>query len=124
MLENDGKVQFEKIEERLGTIITVPKKIQCKFWEFPEILELGKVEATARGLTTQQWYRWIGWRQLYKLGKIHVEIDEYKPRICSDEELEIKTKVFDPRCLIKSSRLLHIGSDLVTAILIPYEKNT
>jgi long-subunit fatty acid transport protein len=82
-----GKEQFTRIEESLGTTLTVPQKEQMKLWEFPEILEIARQESESKGLTVQQWYRWIAWKQLKFSNKIKVEIESYKPQYLTAEDL-------------------------------------
>ena len=97
MAEIIHNLQFKKIEKRLGTIITVPEKVQFKIWEYPKILEITRIEAACREMTPQEWLRWINLKQLASLGRLgSIEIEDYKPRYCTDEELEIKKKIIDP----------------------------
>jgi hypothetical protein len=90
MLKIPDNQQFKEIEEKLGTTLTVPSKIQFKIWEYPEVIEMIKQEAECRGLTTQNFVRWVVLKQLSNIGRLKIHIEPYKDLKVTFEDLEFK----------------------------------
>jgi hypothetical protein len=83
--------QFVENEERIRTYLSdrklSPNKVSLKIEEFEGLLDIAKVEAECRELEPSQFIRWLLWRFLSARGKINVQIDKYKPRLMTFEEL-------------------------------------
>ena len=90
MPNQEQNKQFEEIEQKISTALTVLSKTQFKLYEYPEILELIKQEALNRNLTPQNWVRWIIFKQLAHNKLLKTDIESYKGQEVDLTETKLK----------------------------------